>query len=222
MLRRQSIILLAFVTLPVINAHAQEPESTSGIAATSDVFRDDGFKFLVYGGSLLADNEPQLKGLGNRYSLGLGFSADFARPRFAGFDLELQSLHREFDTPVAAPYWGTIDNKTHIETLSLRFGARLFYPDNGPLRAYASGGLGYTKTTMRVSGTLLGVPGSYEESDTSWTPYIGAGIRYRFDTWSLGFDYRHTELKGDFPDFGVTNANIGGDSYMLGIGWRIK
>jgi hypothetical protein len=152
----------------------------------------------------------------------MGLSADFSRPRFTGLDVELQSLHREFDTPVSPPYWGTIDNKTNIETLSLRLGARLFYPDTGALRAYASGGLGYYKTTMRVSGTLLGVPGSYEESDTSWNPYVGAGIRYRFDKWSLGFDYRHTDLKGDFPDFGITNAKIGGDSYMLGFGWRIK
>ena len=64
------------------------------------------------------------------------------------------------------------------------------------------------------------MPGSYEESDSAWNPYVGAGLRYRFNTWSVGLDYRHTDLKGDFSDFGISNAKIGGDSYMLGIGWR--
>lgn len=210
-----SVVSEVAIPAPVVADSAQGDPIADGSG-------DGGYEFFAYGGSLLVAHESQLSGVGNPYSLGLGFSTDLARPRYTALDLELLALSREFDTPIAGSYWGTIDNKTHIDTISFRLGARLFYPERSPLSVYASGGLGYYKTTMRVSGTLLGIPGSYEESDTSWQPYYGAGIRYHFSDWSLGFDYRHTELKGDFPDFGITDADIGGDSYMLGVGWQIK
>jgi len=185
-------------------------------------FKSESMQLLLYGGSLDADDEAQLEGVSNTFSAGLGLSADLARYPHVGLDFELLYLHREFDTPIAGPFLGTIDNDTQLETLAMLLGGRLFYPAESPFRAYASGGLGYYKTDMRVSGSLMGFPGVYEDSDSSLQPWYGAGMRYNFDDWSLGLDYRNTRLDGSFGKFGIDNADIGGDSVMLGIGWRMK
>ncbi len=48
--------------------------------------------------------------------------------------------------------------------------------------------------------------------------YYGAGIEFRYSSWVISFDYRRFKLDGDFNDFQVQNANIGGDVLVIGFG----
>lgn len=212
------------VTAMAVASVAMAQDDTESLAAepVSNPFsiRQGSAQIVFYAGAYEIASEPQFEGVGNSYSLGLGATAELVHSPHVAMDLEFHSLHREFDTPVAAPFLGTIDNDTNIDTSALLFGGRLFYPAHGPVRVYASGGFGYFRTTMSVNGSVLGIPGSYEESDSAVDLYYGAGLRFYADTWSLGVDYRRFDLESSFNDFGIRNADIGGESYLIGIGWR--
>ena len=99
----------------------------------------------------------------------------------------------------------------------LSFLKRAFYPAEGPFRLYASAGIGYFYTKMIVYGSTLGVPGSYDDTDMSMEFYYGAGLGYMFGKWGLGLDYRHFNLDGSFSGFNISNADVGGDVYLVGI-----
>ena len=70
---------------------------------------------------------------------------------------------------------------------------------------------------MIVYGSTLGVPGSYDDTDMSMEFYYGAGLGYMFGKWGLGLDYRHFNLDGSFSGFNISNADVGGDVYLVGI-----
>lgn len=186
----------------------------------SGVFRDTGWRLSVYAGRYDVDEEPQFIGVRNKYGLGVGLSGEFRQYSNLALDLELMFVNRDYDTPLGAPLWGTIDNDTRVETSAFLVGARAFYPNTGGLRAYVSAGLGLFYTRMVVSGTLLGFPGIYEDSDTSLDPYYGLGISYLPGNWGLSVDLRHFDLKGSFSAFNVNNANLGGN--LLLVGWHYE
>jgi hypothetical protein len=112
---------------------------------------------------------------------------------------------------------GTIDNETSIQTSAFLVGGRAFYPAEGPFRAYASAGVGYFSTKMVVYGSTLGLPGSYEDTDKSVEFYYGTGLSYMFGKWGLSLDYRHFNLDGSFDGFIISNADLGGDLFLVGL-----
>lgn len=198
----------------------EDPESqaeTSSTASKVPFFKPGSWLFILYGGKYEVAEEPQFVGIRNDYSLGMGASADLNNYPYLGLDFELFYVNRDYDTPVGPPLFGTIDNDTSIQTTAFLLGGRAFYPAQGPFRIYASAGLGYFHTTMVVYGSTLGLPGSYEDKDMSMEFYYGAGIRYMFGKWGLGFDYRHFNLDGSFSGFDISNADLGGDLLMAGL-----
>lgn len=219
------IVFLILLLVIWTNASAEEVAAASERHAAvspllpgSGVFKPGSWSLNVYAGRYDVSEEPQFIGVRNKYALGVGMGAELANYPYLGLDLELMFANREYDTPIGPPLWGTIDNDTRVETSALLVGARAYYPANGSLRAYVSAGLGFFRTRMVVSGSVVGFPGTYEDSDSSVEPYYGLGISYKFDNWGLSVDYRHFELKGNFSGFNISNANLGGN--MLLAGWR--
>ena len=41
-----------------------------------------------------------------------------------------------------------------------------------------------------------------------------------FDRWGWGLDYRYFNFEGDFPEFEVSGAQLGGDAIMLSLRYR--
>lgn len=199
----------------------------SGVAAASaeqgeaaPIFRAGSGVASVLAAHLDTAHEPQLAGERNALGLGFVFSGDLAAYDWLGLDLEVHFLYREFDTPVAAPLFGTIDNDTTIGTTAILFGARAHHSLHTALRAYAVAGLGYYYTTLSVSGSVFGFPGTYEDTDQTLGLYYGAGLNYGLPSLILSLDYRHLDFSGSFGKFGISGAALGGDLIALGIGWR--
>lgn len=223
-MRRIIVILLVF--LYWLEAGAQDEgdttlgdtpqESTAGESSTL-FFKPGGWNTTFYAGAYEVADESQFVGVRNDYVLGLGVSADLANYAYLALDFEYFYVNRDYDTPIGPPLWGTIDNDTSIQTNAFLVGGRAFYPAEGPFRLYASAGIGYFYTKMIVYGSTLGVPGSYDDTDMSMEFYYGAGLGYMFGKWGLGLDYRHFNLDGSFSGFNISNADVGGDVYLVGI-----
>ena len=216
------IILILFSSLDVFAEDEPTQVSAIHVGVQANVslneapfFKPGDLRGSIYLGNNRANEEPQFVNMRNEYAFGFGLSADFNRTPNLGLDIELIDANRNYDTPIKL-LWGTLDQSTRVETMSILFGLRAFIPRNGPFRAYASAGLGYFRTRMIVYGTLFGYPGYHDEYDTSFEPYYGAGISYDFGYWGLSADYRHYELKGSFSDFKISNANLGANVYLLG------
>jgi opacity protein-like surface antigen len=188
--------------------------------AEQSYFAPGSMQLTVYGGSFDSNPEAQFVGIRNEYSLGVIFGYDLPNVSYVGLDMELLGANRDIDTTILPPIFGTLDNDTTVETVGLLFGGRVYYPVTRAIRVYGVGGLGYYRTNLRVTGTLMGFPGVYEEDDTSFEFYYGAGLSYEFETWSLGFHYRHINLNGDFGSFQISDAELGGDLLALGVGFR--
>ncbi len=223
-MHRRIVLVLMLVVGWVHYAAADEGASSTEGSGTSPavnlaaVFKPGAWSVSVYAGRYDVAEEPQFVGIRNKYGLGLGLGAEFANHPYLGLDLELMFANRDYDTPVGAPLWGVIDNDTSVQTDAFLVGLRAFYPANRPVRGYVSAGLGYFRTRMVVSGSVLGFPGTYEDSDSRIEPYYGVGMNFMFSNWGLSVDLRHFDLKGSFSGFGISNANLGGD--LLLVGWR--
>lgn len=224
MLKRFTVLLLTLLCL--VDVQSEEAGSASATPDTTQtravgkagaaVFKPGGWSLHVYAGRYDVADEPQFVGIRNKFGLGVGFNAEFAKLPNLGLDLELLFANRDYDTPVGPPLWGVIDNDTSVQTTAFLVGARAFYPATGPLRAYVSAGLGFFRTRMVVTGSVFGFPGIYEDTDDSLEPYYGLGIGYRFSNWGLTLDMRHFDLEGNFQAFNISNANLGGNLVLVG------
>lgn len=152
---------------------SQAVQTNTGYSSVSAIFKPGGFTVSVYGGHYDVSYGPQFVGVRNKYGMGIGLSADFAQIPDLGLDLEFMYTNREYDTPVGAPLWGTIDNDTSVQISAVLAGIRAFYPGRGRLRGYVSAGFGQFQTRMVVAGSVLGFPGIHEETDSSIEPYYG-------------------------------------------------
>jgi hypothetical protein len=219
--------LILLIVLYSVTLRAEEstdpteaPESqaeTSRSTSKAPFFKPGSWSVTLYGGKYEVAEEPQFVGIRNDYALGVGASADLNQYPYLGLDFEYFYVNRDYDTPVGPPLFGTIDNDTSVQTNAFLVGGRAFYPAQGPFRIYGSAGIGYFHTRMVVYGSTLGLPGSYEEKDMSMEFYYGAGIGYMFGKWGLGLDYRHFNLEGSFGGFDISNADLGGDLFMVGL-----
>ena len=198
---------------PIVNDSSREE-------LKDPIFNSDYLVINVHGGIYQANEDSQLVNLESRYAGGVSAGVDFNRPRYLGIDIELLSISQKYDTPTSLvpPVFGTIDHNTSIDTTALLLGVRGFYQLESRLSFYGVFGLGYYRTLMEVRGSTVGLPAKLEETDTSIELYYGAGASYMFGNWGVSLNYRHITLNSSFGDFNVTNADLGGDTWLLG--WR--
>ena len=154
------IIFITYLFLFSMNVFSDVKQKTENL-----FFTPKSFTVNVYGGNFKIDEEPQLVNTHNKYALGFGLSGEINKFSNIGFDLELISVNRDYDTPLGPPLFGTIDKSTRVETTAMLLGGKLFVPKTGPLTAYVSAGLGYFLTKMRVSGTIIGLLASLYVED---------------------------------------------------------
>jgi len=217
MIKRLIMLLLMASYCADICAQEEDQAAIDTMQPADPFFKAGGMAANVYAGWLDSASESQFAGIRAEYALGLGLSAALNNYPYLSLDVELFGAHREFDTPVSAPILGTVDNDTSLDTTALLFGVRAFYPAQGKLRAYASAGLGFFNSKMYVSGSVIGLPASLEQTDNALDIYWGAGASYLFGKWGLSLDYRHFDVDGSFSDFNISNADLGGDMLLIGL-----
>ena len=200
-----------------------EPEQAADDTVKADedrFFKPGGVTVAIYGGDYLSADEDQFSDLRAEYSLGIGVSADLNKIPHLALDFELVNFNREYTTSVTPPNLDEIDNDTKITTNTYLFAVRAYYQVSDPIRVFALLGVGYFETRMLASAEYLGLPVTYDDSYWSFEPYAGAGIVYMFDRWGMGLDYRYFDFEGDFPEFGINGAQLGGDAIMLSLRYR--
>ena len=200
-----------------------EPEQATDDSAPADkdrFFKPGGVTIAIYAGDFLSADDEQFSDLRAEYSLGIAISADLNKVPHLALDFELVNFNREYTTSVTPPNLDEIDNDTKITTNTYLFAVRTYYQLRDPLRVYALLGFGYFETRMLASAEYLGLPVTYDDSYWSFEPYAGAGIIYMYEGWGVGLDYRYLDLAGDFPEFEVSGAQLGGDAIMLALRYR--
>ena len=215
-----SVCLSLFVLLQSPTSLHAEPDQAAGDTAPSDkdrFFKPGGVTATIYAGDYLSAEEDQFSDLRAEYSLGIGVSADLNKIPHLALDFELFNFNREYTTSVMPPDLDEIDNDTKITTNTYMFGARAYYQVRDLLRVYAVLGFGYYETRMLAPAEYLGLPVKYDDNYWSFDMYAGAGIIYMPHRWGLGLDYRYFDFEGDFPEFEVEGAQLGGDAIMLGL-----
>lgn len=216
-----SCLVLSIMVLPLsAEVLADDKDQTQGKADEDRFFKPGGVSATIYAGDYLSAEEDQFSDLRAEYSLGIGVSADLNKIPHLALDFELFNFNREYTTAVMPPDLDEIDNDTKITTNTYLFGARAYYQLRDPLRVYAILGFGYFETRMLASAEYLGLPVPYDGTDWSLNLYAGAGIIYMPHRWGLGLDYRYFDFQGDFPEFEVNGAELGGDAIMLGLRYR--
>ena len=170
----------------------------------------------------------------NKYTLAMlggGSKGLFPIGKKALFAIDVDCMYtfRTYSAIVSESFWGSSSDFTTLEIVGIGSGLRVSYPSNGRVRLYgvAGGGLYFSK--MQLPGTLLGIPGIYEEDkDTSFGYYTGCGLllnlkktsRYS-PPWVFGLNYRFWQANASFAEFEIDKADIGGHFFGASVGIRM-
>lgn len=154
------------------------------------------------------------EGQGSRLA-GLGTGHDVSPLwRFGG---DLLSDSQRYDTPtaVAAPLFGSVDSAVDVAAVGLVGTARYPLPFAG-LQWYGGGGAGLYRSS--VSGSAFGLPGRYDETDTSVGLHAEAGLSLPVSSATeLGLSLRRVWLRSDFGSVTGGSVDIGGRFIFLGL-----
>lgn len=180
--------------------------------------RELSFRLLL--GSL--DGEENTTGLradSARFTVGLSASTPVAMEGALAANLEIWLTERDYDTTVVPPPLDTASNTMTFSAAAITYGLRL-QPASGRFRPYAITGLGFQGSRLRTTGVAAGVSDSVQEEIITPTAQVGAGVEWIQGRDSFGIDYRRWFTKGDFRDFGIDNAQLGGEFLGLSLGTR--
>lgn len=176
--------------------------------------------FWISFGNFSANKESQFINPNDQSSWALSASGIFAdTPDYQlCLDLELRYLSRKVDTTISPPLLGTIRNDTDIDTYIFAFGVRGMYPNATILKGYVSTGLAYYQSYMFVYGSQLGFPGKLEDDSSEINLYLGTGIIWNPQPFSISVDLRKFFHRASFGTFAINNADLGGTSLVLSVG----
>jgi hypothetical protein len=205
--------------------YAQEPQPglPPGYAYTPPPrpflpFYSPALSLQLNAGAFDRNNNAQLRneGGGSAFGLELGIMPE----RIISYRVDFMSASTSYDTTVSSSPLGTLDKRMDLTTEAIIFGVRLSYPPEGFLRFHATGGIGYFSNEMTATASRLGIPGEVNDNVSSLGFDAGAGMELNLGNWLFGFDYRRWFTgSANFPTFGVTNADTGGNYIGFGIGW---
>ena len=203
-------ILLSTICLPVA---AQEPADSTPSAP-----------WYVSGGAGAFKPQSAAGQLENRdgdYSLMLNVGYRYSR--YLSFEFDIWAFEQDVDTPatVGPPLFGTLDARGDLSGGSLGAVVKLGWPI-GRFEPYVGVGGGVYFSTLRLTGSLFGLPATREEDDTSLgTQWLAGADLMLSRQWSVGFEFRRTFLKASFGDLTSGEVEIGGDSLMLTARWHL-
>jgi hypothetical protein len=169
------------------------------------------------------DPEPtpgQLENKDGDYSFMMNLGYRYSR--YLRLEFDLWAYEQDVDTPptVAPPLLGTVDPRADIAGGGLSAVAKLGLPIE-PFEPYVGAGAGVFFSTMRVTGTVIGLPAQREEDDTGIGSQLLAGVDLALSRqWSAGIEYRRVFLKASFADLTPGEVDIGGIGWMLTARWQ--
>ena len=200
----------------------QAPVQEEAAEAAQQALEEGRFLWIRGGlGTFRAQSDPQLPGQRDPRGVTLSLGVEWPHLPFFSFDLEMVSAQRKFETGGGSFFIISVDDETSIASTAITVGGRLRLPPGGPVRAYASLGVGYVHTTFQTEGSFLGLPGTVqEESDGTLAVVPGAGVEVLLGQWSIHADYRTFGASGSFPAYEIPDLEVGGRTLTVGVGYR--
>lgn len=204
--RAIKIALLLFVLLPVGHVIADE----SGEPALKIA------QWRFYIGDFNAGSvENQLENPSADFTFGTNLL--FAHSENFVWGVDFSYIARKYDTPanVSGGLFAIVDDDMHLDTLGIAING-IFKYATGPAEWYAGAGAGLHFSILTITGSTLGLPGTFEERDTD------IGVFYQFGVMfiiagdnSLGIEYRNLSLDASLPPITDGNVDIGGEFVLI-------
>lgn len=190
------------------------------VEAQTNLGYEHDLSFRLFLGSFDgAENSNALNADSARYTVGLGASSPVALGGRLEANLEIWLTERAYDTSMTPPPLDTASQTMTFTALAMTYGLRL-QPASGPLRPYAMADFGFQGSRLRVTGTAAGQRTSVEETIITPTVHVGAGVVWIRGRDSFGLDYRRWFTEGEFRDFAIGRAQLGGEFIGLSLGTR--
>lgn len=168
-------------------------------------------------GGYAEESNPQLANQDGDF--GLAISGGYRLSPHVAIEADAMLTHQDFDTPttIPAPFLGTVDSRSDLYTNGLGVLAKFILPLDR-VELYAGAGIGFYATTLRVEGTVLGVPAELEDDDTDVGYQAVAGADFFVSRHvSVGFEYRRFKLDANFGALIPGTLDMGGDLYMATV-----
>lgn len=196
---------------PPVYVHDYKPAGDGG--ATGPVL-----SLRLHLGNFSSNGNPELRDESGGFAYGLEFG--FVPKKTLSYRLELFGLSREYDATITGtPLFGTVDTRMGLDTMAILFGVRASYPPKGSFRFHGTGGPGIFFHELSLGGTLLGIPGTWQdETDSSLGLHAGAGVEVDAGDWVLGLDFRRWFVHGSFGSFGLGSVDLGGNYFGFSFG----
>jgi opacity protein-like surface antigen len=209
--RRQNLlfILIALAAMPLEAA-----------AQSANMFAPErvGRWYLSGGlGGFAEESNPQLANQDGDF--GLTISGGYRLSPYVALEADALLTHQDFDTPatIPAPFLGTVDSRADLYTNGIGVLVKFILPLNR-LELYAGAGLGAYVTTLRVEGTVLGVPAELEDDDTDVGYQVLAGADLFVSRYvSVGLEYRRFKLDANFGALVPGKLDVGGDLFLATV-----
>lgn len=209
-----SLLMLSFCMVPFLLA-AQDKENEPD---ESDIFSSlTGYYFLL--GDHKGEETPgELDHPVAQFALGLGITFEYSE--HINIDVELIGTSKEYETPasVYAGPFSSVDDDMTLDTTGVSVNV-LARDSKGNFEVYAGAGAGLYKSSLLITGSTFGFPGSYTDRSTDVGVQIMAGIGYKItDSSWLAVEYRQLDLEGNFSSItGASSNEIGGELILLAL-----
>lgn len=220
-----AIIFLFFSS----SLHAQEPQPEppryvydyTPVHRPSLPFSSPALSLRLTAGAFDRNNNSELtnEGGGPAFGIELGIVPE----KIISYRVDFMSAFTRYDANVASSSLGTIDSRMDLNTEAIICGVRISYPPERVVRFHATAGIGYFRSELTATGSLLGIPGEVNNNSSSLGFDAGAGLELNLGHWLIGLDYRRWFMgTAGFPAFEVSSADIGGNYLGFGIGWLFR
>lgn len=165
------------------------------------------------------ENTVGLRADSPRFAVGLGAWSPVALDGRLAANLEIWLTERDYETSAVPPPLDAASRSMTFSAVAMTYGVRL-QPAGGRFRPYAMAGLGFQGSRLRTTGTAAGVADSAQQEIITPTAHLGAGVEWQWGRDSFGIDYRRWFTEGEFRDFGIEDAQLGGEFLGLSLGTR--
>ncbi|MGH8443578.1 MAG: outer membrane protein [Nevskiaceae bacterium] len=173
----------------------------------------------VYLGAFNGNRNPQLSGQDGGRATALAMNQPVGQHLAWGIDFA--TCTQQYDSGLQDGFFVDVGNSMDVETWSLS--GQLLYVATTPKAAfYAGGGTGFYRTTLSVDVIFFGIPGTSEESDSSFGAHVLAGVSLALkDEYWLELQYRRSFAESDFGE-SYGRIDVGGSFVLAGLQMRFR
>ena len=167
----------------------------------------------------------QIDGTGSRSEeLAIGLETYFPTPSFHDnlrLSIDFWGWGTEMpNTVFSACFLCSVNDHVDVSVASFGLGILGIHPLTEKWQLYARAGLSFARINYKLTGSIVGIPGTVEEDDDSEiSMQYGFGIVYAGENSSIGLHARRFDLDSGSTAFAVDRTDLGGNYTGISMGW---